>query len=130
VNGYLLDTHTLLWYTQEPDNLSPHVIELIRNEKTPVFVSAINLWEMGIKFKTGKLPEAQPLVTGWFEMVTLLQFGDLAFDSRHAVEAGRLEWEHRDPFDRALAAQALVENLTLITRDAAFATFPDVKTLW
>jgi PIN domain nuclease of toxin-antitoxin system len=130
VNGYLLDTHTLLWYTQDPDKLTPEVVALLRDENTPVFVSAINLWEMGIKFKTGKLPEAEPLVKNWSEMVTLLKFGDLAFDSRHASEAAGLEWEHRDPFDRALAAQALVENLTLITRDGAFATFPDVKTLW
>ena len=130
MSGYLLDTHALLWYTNEPEKLSPEATDTIRNEENSIFVSAINLWELGIKFRIGKLPEAEPLVTNWFEMVARLQVGDLAFSSLHSSEAALMAWEHKDPFDRALAAQALVEELTLVAYDAAFSNLPGLKTLW
>ena len=130
MSGYLLDTHTLLWFETDPARLSPGVLNQLKAFKEPVFVSAINLWELGIKFKAGKLPEAGPLVTNWFALVARLEVGDLGFSSVHSGEAASLDWEHKDPFDRALAAQARVEGLTLVTRDPAFSALPRLKTLW
>ena len=130
MSRYLLDTHTLLWYTTDPARLSPHVTHTIQNEENLVFVSAISLWELGIKHKLGKLPEAEPLVVNWFAMVVQLKLEDLAFSSLHAKEAAGLQWDHRDPFDRALAAQARTEHLTLITLDAVFSDLSNLKTLW
>ncbi|WP_395092704.1 type II toxin-antitoxin system VapC family toxin [Armatimonas sp.] len=130
MSRYLLDTHTLLWYTTEPARLSSHLVNVIQNEENLVFVSAISLWELGIKYKLGKLPEAEPLVTNWFSMIVQLKMDDLAFSSLHSREAALLEWDHKDPFDRALAAQARIERLTLLTYDAAFSSLSRLKTLW
>ena len=130
MSGYLLDTHALLWFETDPAQLSPNVLSLLKTAGEPAFVSAINLWELGIKFKLGKLSEAEPLVTNWFSMVARLEVVDLAFSSLHALEAASLDWGHKDPFDRALAAQARVEGLTFVTRDPAFSTLPGLKTLW
>ena len=130
MSGYLLDTHTLLWFETDPNRLSTEVLTLLKEGREPLFLSAINLWELGIKFKTGKLPEAEPLVNNWFHMLARLKVGELALTSLHAREAALLEWEHKDPFDRALAAQSRVEHLTLVTADQAFSTLSSLKTLW
>ena len=130
MRGYLLDTHTLLWFETDPTRMRAQTLALINETREPIFFSAINLWELGIKFKIGKLPEAEALVNNWFSMVTRLKVIDLAFSSLHACEAAGLDWEHKDPFDRALAAQAMSEQLTLITLDPAFGTLPNLKTLW
>ena len=90
----------------------------------------MSLWEMGIKYRAGKFPEAADMVERWFERTAQLHLKELAFTSLHAHEAALLEWEHKDPFDRALAAQARVEHLTLITADLAFSTLSPLKTLW
>ena len=130
MRGYLLDTHALLWYDRDPDQLPESLRALLRTPSTTVFVSAINLWELGIKYRLGKLAEAQALVEQWSATIHRAGFLDIAFGSFHAGDAALLEWEHKDPFDRALAAQARVEGLTLVTRDPVFATLPGLTTLW
>ena len=130
MSGYLLDTHTLLWFDGSPSRLNDATREMLETSSEPIFVSAMSLWEMGIKYRAGKFPEAAGLIEHWFARRELLRLTELGFTGLHALEAANLEWEHKDPFDRALAAQARVEGLTLITRDAAFSTLPGLKTLW
>ncbi|GHU10512.1 twitching motility protein PilT [Betaproteobacteria bacterium] len=130
INGFLLDTHTLLWSVQEDHKLSPRARAIIEPLDSKLFVSAISAFEIGNKFRIGKLPEYRYVVENYHEIVRKLGVFELPLHSAHAFFASRIEWNHRDPFDRILAAQAASENLTLITNDARFSELPWLSTLW
>jgi PIN domain nuclease of toxin-antitoxin system len=108
----LLDTHVLLWWLEDSPELSDDLKDQIDTE-LEVYVSAATIWELSIKSAAGKLKLPDDL-TGWIERSGL---SDLPIRMAHADLAGRLPAIHRDPFDRMLIAQALVEKLTLVTRD-------------
>ncbi|NUR97772.1 MAG: type II toxin-antitoxin system VapC family toxin [Kribbellaceae bacterium] len=108
----LLDTHVLLWWAQDTDDLSDELKERIDTE-LEVYVSAATMWELSIKAAAGKIELPDDLAE-WAEQSGLRA---LPIDMTHAVLAGMLPMIHRDPFDRMLVAQALAEKLTLVTRD-------------
>lgn len=108
----LLDTHVLLWWLEDSAELSDALKDQIDTE-LEVYVSAATVWELSIKAAAGKLKLPDDLV-GLIERSGL---SDLPIRNAHAELAGRLPLIHRDPFDRMLIAQALVERLTLVTRD-------------
>lgn len=108
----LLDTHVLLWWAQDSDDLSDDLKERIDTE-LEVYVSAATLWELSIKAAAGKI-ELPGDLADWVERSGLRA---LSIDTTHAVLAGLLPMIHRDPFDRMLIAQAVAEKLTLVTRD-------------
>lgn len=108
----LLDTHVLLWWAQDSDDLSDDLKERIDTE-LEVYVSAATLWELSIKAAAGKI-ELPGELADWVEQSGLRA---LPIDTTHAVLAGLLPMIHRDPFDRMLVAQAMAERLTLLTRD-------------
>lgn len=126
----LLDTHALLWALAEPHRLSPSAADLIRDPANSLLASAASAWEIATKYRLGKLPSAQPIVAGYAAHLSLLRAEELPVRSAHALRAGTLAVDHRDPFDRMLAAQALVEGLPLLTSDPAFGAFPEIQTLW
>ena len=130
MTGYLLDTHALVWFDGDPGRLTEETRELLEMAQEPVYVSSISLWEMAIKVRLGKFPEAESLVELWFARCEQLRWTELAFSSLHARDAALMEWEHKDPFDRALAAQARSEGLSFVTRDPVFATLPGLTVLW
>ena len=109
----LLDTHTLLWWLAEDETLSIKARQVISSPKTIVFVSAASAWEIAIKKAIGKLQAPDDLV----EALTVNRFQPLPIKIEHALFAGSLPRHHDDPFDRMLVAQALMEKLTIITRD-------------
>jgi PIN domain nuclease of toxin-antitoxin system len=94
-----------------------------------VFVSAASAWELAVKVRLGKLPEASRLTYRLAESIAEQDFKVLPVGLEHGRLGGLLPGAHRDPFDRVLAAQALLDDLVLVTSDAAFSTF-GVKTLW
>jgi PIN domain nuclease of toxin-antitoxin system len=108
----LLDTHVLLWWAQDSDELANEVKERIDTE-LEVYVSAATLWELSIKAAAGKIELPDDLAE-WAEQSGLRA---LPIDMTHAVLAGMLPMIHRDPFDRMLVAQAMTERLTLVTRN-------------
>ena len=113
---YLLDTHALLWFLFENDNLSPKAKEIISSDSTEVFVSNISFWEIAIKIQIGKLK----YTFNTFELVKLCQhegFRPLSIKLRHINETSMLPMIHRDPFDRMLIAQAKQEGMKLLTAD-------------
>ena len=112
MTGLLLDTHVLLWWLEDSPELSDDLKNQIDTE-LDVYVSAATVWELSIKSATGKLKLPDDL-TGLIERSGL---SDLPIRMTHADLAGRLPAIHRDPFDRMLVAQALVEKLTIVTRD-------------
>jgi PIN domain nuclease of toxin-antitoxin system len=94
-----------------------------------VFVSAASAWEMAVKVRLGKLPEASRLTHRLAESLAEQDIKALPMSLEHGRLGGLLPGTHRDPFDRVLAAQSLLDDLVLVTNDGAFASF-GVKTLW
>lgn len=126
---YILDTHALLWWWTDDPALSPQVRDLMQDESNEFMVSAASAWEIATKYRLGKLEIGRDAVARFDELVTLDGFNHLPVSYLHALRAGGLPSEHRDPFDRMLAAQSLIENVPLITRDTAFDTL-GTETLW
>lgn len=128
--SYLLDTHTLLWAISAPDRLGPGARAVLEDPGSALWVSAASAWEISIKHQRGRLPQAELLLSTYDAILTRLGASQLAISSQHAILAGRLNWPHRDPFDRMLAAQAIIASATLITDDARLREAPGVTTLW
>ena len=126
----LLDTHALLWALAEPHRLSARAAALIKAPTNEIVVSAASTWEIATRYRLGRLPLAGPIVAGFAAHLVTLRAEELPVRSIHALVAGSFVQEHRDPFDRMLAAQAMVEGVPLLTDDPAFAVFPELKTLW
>ena len=115
--SYLLDTHALFWWVYFPELLPPRLRDTLADPATPVFASAVSAYEMSYKHHRGRWPDVAPLVDAFEEVVAAEDFGLLPLSARHALRAGSYGPEHRDPFDRMLAAQAVVEGLTLVSKD-------------
>jgi PIN domain nuclease of toxin-antitoxin system len=128
--GYLLDTHTFLWAVRGSKNLSDTVVDIIENQDTKIIVSAVSAYEIMNKHRIGKLPEFDDIATNYFDFVKKLGADSLSISDRHSYFAGQFEWAHRDPFDRLLAAQAFIDNLTLITNDSVFEELSWIKVIW
>jgi PIN domain nuclease of toxin-antitoxin system len=111
----LLDTHAFVWAMAQSHLLSPRAAKLIEDGANVVLVSAASAYE--IEYKRARDPVLSRLPVDLDEAVSRLGFEWLDLTLAHAVMAGRLPRLHGDPFDRMLAAQALVENATLLTRD-------------
>lgn len=117
----LLDTHVLLWWLKDPDELRAEARQRIRSSKNTVYYSAVNIWEIVIKSALGKLP---PLDQGFVE--TALSEDailPLPVSPDHAWAVMQLPPHHADPFDRLLIAQAQHESLRLVTRDGQFKSY-------
>ena len=125
----LLDTHALLWWTLDDPILSPSVREAIYDSTNEVFVSAVSAVEISTKHRIGKLPDAAPLVRDFEAIIAQQGFAGLPLTLRHGRIAGGLEGAHKDPFDRMLIAQALVEDMVLASNEALFDGFGVVR-LW
>ena len=125
----LLDTHAFLWALIEPDKLSPRARRLLEDDTTDVMVSAASAWEIATKYRLGKLAGAKRVVANYEEALHGLQVTQLAMTSDHALKAGSWKVEHRDPFDRMLAAQSKLEKLALISCDLAMQQF-DIEVIW
>ncbi len=115
--SYLLDTHALFWWIYFPELLPPTVREILGNREARVSASAVSAYEMSLKYHRGRWPEVAPLVGAFDEVVAAEGFGLLPLSAMHAIRAGSYGREHRDPFDRMLVAQAVVEGLTLVSKD-------------
>lgn len=125
----LLDTHVLLWWFTDDAQLSATAREVIADEANEIFVSAASAWEIATKQRIGKLALLPDATTRFGELVAADGFIHLPVNYLHSLRAGSYATEHRDPFDRMLAAQSEQENLVLLTCDRAFAVFA-CKTLW
>ena len=126
----LLDTHALFWAVREPDLLSASAREVISDASVTLLVSAASAWEMATKHRLGRWPEISDFVRNFDRKVQRLGAKPLHVSVEHALAAGGLEWGHRDPFDRVLAAQAMREGVPLITKDPAFSGLPGISTIW
>jgi len=126
----LLDTPVLLWAFASPDRLSPPARTLLEDPRTDALVSAASAWEIATTYRLGKLPGAERIVMGYTAHLITLRARELPIVSTHALAAGLFAVEHRDPFDRMLAAQAIAEGVPLVTADPLMALFPGLVTRW
>lgn len=126
----LLDTHVVWWTFYDPTRLSSAARDAITDATTDLLFSPVTPWELATKHRIGRFPEAATLLATFPESAAKLGAVELPVASRHGLLAGRLEWGHRDPFDRMLAAQSILEGVRLVTVDRVFATLPGVDVLW
>ena len=125
----LLDTHTVIWFMNDSLHLSRAARTAIMLPSNAAFVSSVSVWEAATKFRLGKFPEAALLVDNPVNVLAALEIEALPLSIEHARLAGSLVDSHKDPFDRMLAAQALLEGLTLVSADTMFDEFA-VARLW
>jgi PIN domain nuclease of toxin-antitoxin system len=116
----LLDTHVLLWWLDDPAQISEGAQSAIRNTENSVCVSAATVWEIAIKKALGKLDAPDNLA----EVLHVCQFDSLPITIEHALAVRDLPLHHLDPFDRILIAQTKVEGLTIVTRDSNVLRYP------
>ena len=117
---YLLDTHTLLWFLQGDKKLSDKARQLIDSPRNSKFLSIVSLWEIAVKVSLEKLVLDKPFERLFPEQLHFnrIQILDITVDS--LIKLTTLPFHHRDPFDRLIIAQALVEELPIIGADTAF----------
>lgn len=126
----LLDTHALLWTLLEPSRIPSATLGRIRDAGTELLVSAASAWEIATKFRLGKLDGAEAVVHGYPEHLARLRARELPITGHHAITAGMLTWDHRDPFDRVIATQCMLESIPVATADRALASFPALRVVW
>jgi PIN domain nuclease of toxin-antitoxin system len=114
---YLLDTHALLWAAFNKDLLSPRARRIIQSPANEILVSAASAWEISTKVRIGKMPHARILAEEFVPRITTAGYLLLPISIEHALRAGRLVGDHKDPFHRMLAAQAIHEDIPLISND-------------
>lgn len=125
----LLDTHVLLWAALAPASLSRKASSIVADENNVVLVSAASAWEIATKVRLGKLPGAERLEREFLDVMDTAGYTLLPIDAASALRAGRLNGEHRDPFDRMLAAQALAQDIPILSTDAKLDFFP-IRRIW
>lgn len=125
----LRDTHALLWALADSPRLSRRATALIGDAGNHLLVSPVTAYEICAKYTLGKLPEAAALAVDFEAELMPLDVELLPVTLAHAVRAGKLDMSHRDPFDRLLIAQALVERVPLVSNEAVFDGF-GIERLW
>ena len=120
----LLDTHIFLWFISGDSQLSVDVRDAIRDPDNEVYLSAISVWEILVKYQLGKLPLPEHPETYLPKQRDLHQILSLALDESSVAQLAKLPPLHRDPFDRMIVCQALQNDLTIATVDAAVRAYP------
>jgi PIN domain nuclease of toxin-antitoxin system len=125
----LLDTHALLWLITGDKRLSETARKIFLDQENRLFFSIAGFWEICIKMSLGKLS----LKSQWVETIrdemkaNTIQW--LPVETMHCTELTKLPFYHRDPFDRMLIAQAMVENMQLLSRDSRLSDY-EIKRIW
>jgi len=126
--AYLLDTHAFLWFINGSNELSPKAKKIIQDPENTMYMSIASFWEIAIKLNIGKLS----LDISFDELKKEADKNDfrmlpIQYEDTRVLTS--LELFHKDPFDRILIAQAIQNNLTMITRDSNFDAYP-VRIIW
>lgn len=126
---YLLDTHTFIWWNNEPEKLSAKVLTLCQESQSRLFVSMASLWEMQIKIQLGKLRLHQPLEDIIQSQIIENDIQLLDITAPHIFGLSSLEEHHKDPFDRLIISQSIYEDVPILGKDSAFEAYP-ARVIW
>lgn len=124
----LLDTHILIWLAEEPEKISSLVDPLL-NSNNELLLSHVSIWEMAIKTKTGKLRLEMNLKEFIAKAVEKHSLHFLPVSLSHIYQIENLELHHKDPFDRLLIAQSVVEKIPIVSSDASFDAY-GIQRIW
>jgi len=124
----LLDTHAAIWFFEDNKRMSKSATEVIFNLENMIYVSFASLWELAIKLSTGRL-EFDNGIEGFIEAIHKNEFVLLEISSEHIKTISKLPLIHRDPFDRMIVAQAIVEDMVIVTIDDNIAKY-DISHIW
>ena len=125
----LLGTHAFIWSYDEQHKLSKRALQEMSNTSNTLFLSVASIWEIQIKIQTGKFKFKDPIADVIAEQQQINGIQILPIQLAHALHLENLPFHHKDPFDRLLISQAIVENMTLVSADADFAKY-QVNLLW
>ena len=125
----LIDTHTFLWFAEDSPQLSPTARDLIIEAENEILLSTASAWEIAIKVSTGKLTLAQPFAIFLPDQLRRNDIELLPVSMAHIQHIATLPFHHKDPFDRMIVAQSVVESIPLISIDAVLDSY-GVKRLW
>jgi PIN domain nuclease of toxin-antitoxin system len=120
LTGFLLDTRALIWWNLDDPRLGSAARAVLADPNASIFVSSVSAFEIANKHRLGKLPIVASLLGNYAAELEATGFTELPVNTVHALRAGSLPFEHRDPFDRLLIAQAQIENLALISNEGLF----------
>ena len=126
---FLLDTCTLIWWTEDSDDLSVRAREVLGARSHEFALSVVSMWEIANKMASGKLPAKDPLAEWAEAVIDNYGFELLPIDLHAVAQVSRLPLLHKDPFDRMLVAQAMVQGLVLLTPDKEIRQYP-TRTYW
>ena len=128
--NYLLDTSAFIWYVSSHRELSDPAKEIIGGSDNSVYLSLVSVWELAIKFRTGKLELIPPPFSNWVDReLAANNFRLLDIKIQHIKRVADLPLVHRDPFDRLIVAQSLAEDLPIITNDKIFDAY-HIQRIW
>ncbi len=125
----LLDTHSFIWFIEDHPSLTPRARKLIEDVANDVFLSIASIWEMAIKVSLGKLTLSQPFDLFIPNQLLLNNMTVLDIALSHTLRVATLPFHHRDPFDRLLIAQSLIEGMPFISNDSIFDVY-GVNRVW
>lgn len=126
---FIADTHAFIWFVTDSPQLSTSAKKLFESPESERLFSMASIWEIAIKTNLGKLSLGQPLEKLLPEQLALNYIRLLDIALSHALRAASLPLHHRDPFDRMIIAQSLVENLPVLSNDSAFDAY-GIKRIW
>jgi PIN domain nuclease of toxin-antitoxin system len=129
VTHFLLDSHTLIWFFKGDTRLSDRVRILIEDENNQKLISIVTVWELSIKQSIGKFTFTQPIKTFIEQQLKMNDFNLLSITLGHIDGITTLPLHHRDPFDRLLIAQAMIENIPIASADSAFDAY-SIQCIW
>ncbi|HAX75331.1 MAG TPA: PIN domain nuclease [Cyanobacteria bacterium UBA11372] len=125
----LLDTHTFIWFVTDNPKLSETARGLINDGNNEIWLSTASIWEMAIKQSTGKLSFGLPFRVFIEQQVSLNRIDILNINLDHIEVVVTLPFHHRDPFERLIIAQAMVEQIPILSADSVFDAYP-IQRLW
>ena len=129
MKNILLDTHSFIWWIEDSPRLSTLAKKIVENLDNNCFFSLASCWELAIKSSMGRIKLTLPIRDFIPQHLAANDFKQLSISFRHVARVGSLDFHHRDPFDRLLAAQALEEKMLILSMDTIFDHY-GVERIW